>query len=550
MLTIKNWRGQSDVLFYYPGDDNWWLGSYVTTTNQLQWKLVGNTKGFGHAINDGRPFWIGDFNGDGRADVLFYFPGDDNWWLESQDGNQLQWKLVGNTKGFGHAINDGRPFWIGNFSSPNKADVLFYFPGDDNWWLGSYDGNQLQWKLVSNTKGFGHAINDGRPFWIGDFNGDGRADVLFYFPGDDNWWLGSQDGNQLQWKLVGNTKGFGHAINDGRPFWIGNFSSPNKADVLFYFPGDDNWWLGSYDGNQLQWKLVSNTKGFGHAINDGRPFWIGDFNGDGRADVLFYFPGDDNWWLGSYVTTTNQLQWKLVGNTKGFGHAINDGRPFWIGNFSSPNKADVLFYFPGDDNWWLGSHNGNQLQWKLVGNTKGFGHAINDGRPFWIGNCSSFNSSYPNFYHLISELPTKPKIESTNCKGGMLWTNYPLTQSITPYSTCRPNSLAGIVVIIREAEAAHKHVHAFGSKWSFSDCAFTHDYVVDTRDLNRKLLTEEELKRVLKPGLSLRLYHVEAGITIRNLYEKLNQEGLALETMGGASGQTLAGAISTGTHGS
>ena len=30
------------------------------------------------------------------------------------------------------------------------------------------------------------------------------------------------------------------------------------------------------------------------------PFWIADFNGDGRADVLFNFPGDKNWWLGYF----------------------------------------------------------------------------------------------------------------------------------------------------------------------------------------------------------------------------------------------------------
>ena len=193
-----NWKGQADILFYFPGDDNWWLGTFAAG-NQLQWKLAGNTKGFGHGINDGRPFWIGDFNGDGRADILFYFPGDDNWWLGtfSSGSNQLNWSLAGNTKGFGHGINDGRPFWIGDFNGDGRADILFYFPGDDNWWLGTFAaGNQLQWKLAGNTKGFGHGINVGRPFWIGDFNGDSKDDVLFYFPGDDNWWLGTFSSGQ------------------------------------------------------------------------------------------------------------------------------------------------------------------------------------------------------------------------------------------------------------------------------------------------------------------------------------------------------------------
>ena len=262
----------------------------------------------GNGINDGRPFWVSDFTGDGKADVLFYFPGDDNWWLGSLVNGQLTWSHVGNTAGFGHGINDGRPFWVSDFTGDGKADVLFYFPGDDNWWLGSLVNGQLTWSHVGNTAGFGHGINDGRPFWVGDFTGDGKADVLFYFPGDDNWWLGSLVNGQLTWSHVGNTAGFGHGINDGRPFWVGDFTGDGKADVLFYFPGDDNWWLGSLVNGQLTWSHVGNTAGFGHGINDGRPFWVGDFTGDGKADVLFYFPGDDNWWLGSLVNGQLHLE--------------------------------------------------------------------------------------------------------------------------------------------------------------------------------------------------------------------------------------------------
>ncbi len=133
------------------------------------------------------------------------------------------------------------------------------------------------------------------------------------------------------------------------------------------------------------------------------------------------------------------------------------------------------------------------------------------------------------------------------CRVGARWENYPNTLSLVPSSTCTPESLADIVAIVREAEAANKRVHAFGSKWSFSDCAIAKDYVIDTKQLNRELQT---VKHALRPGQqSSHLYHVEAGITIRSLYDNLDRLGLALETMGGASGQTLAGAVSTGTHG-
>jgi hypothetical protein len=223
-------------------------------------------------------------------------------------GPSRRWWFAGNTRGFGHGINDGRPFWIGTFKNARISSVLFYYPGDDNWWLGTMGVDRiLAWELVSNTAGFGHGINDGRPFWIGDFNGDGRSDVLFYYPGDDNWWLGTLGGNgQLGWSLVSNTAGFGHGINDGRPFWIGRFSRADRDEVLFYYPGDDNWWLAIYDPNRanndkLAWTRPSKTWSFGHGINDGRPFWVGRFTGANQDQMLFYYPGDDNWWAADFT---------------------------------------------------------------------------------------------------------------------------------------------------------------------------------------------------------------------------------------------------------
>src|SRR5437762_3461394 len=111
-------------------------------------------------------------------------------------------------------------------------------------------------------------LTEGQSIWNGDFNGTGISDLLFYNPGDDNWRLGTFSGNQLNWGLIGNTANFGHGINDGRPFWIGKFSQSVRDEVLFYYPGDDNWWLGTLNNGQLQWSLAGNTTGFGHRIND------------------------------------------------------------------------------------------------------------------------------------------------------------------------------------------------------------------------------------------------------------------------------------------
>lgn len=148
------------------------------------------------------------------------------------------------------------------------------------------------------------------------------------------------------------------------------------------------------------------------------------------------------------------------------------------------------------------------------------------------------------------------------CVTSRPFTNYGKTVDITPSFTCVPKNLIDVVTIILEAERANKHVHAVGSGWSFSDCAVTDDCLVDTRSLNKPIQTVQ--KALTQAVLAQQdqdpflFYHVEAGITIKDLYQNLDSfvdprngtaKSLALETMGGASGQTLAGAISTGTHG-
>jgi hypothetical protein len=275
--------------------------------------------------------------------------------------------------GFGN-LADRRPLWNANFSTSNRSEVLFYSPGDDNWWLGIHDGNQLGWSGAGNTTGFGRGHLTRQLVYVGSFSpgASGRAEVLFYHPGDDNWWLGTHNGNQLIWTDAGNTAGFGHGHLSGQLVYVGSFSpgAGGRAEVLFYNPGDDNWWLGTHHGNQLVWSDAGNTAGFGQGHLSGQLVYVGSFSpgAGGRAEVLFYNPGDDNWWLGTH--NGNQLIWTDAGNTAGFGRGHLTTQLVRVGAFSSVRgRAEVLFYHNGDGNWWLGSLQGRQLSWNFSGNT-------------------------------------------------------------------------------------------------------------------------------------------------------------------------------------
>jgi len=143
---------------------------------------------------------------------------------------------------------------------------------------------------------------------VGTFTGSERSELLFHYPESGEWWLGYFSDNQLHWQLANNSSGFGNLL-EGHKFWVGNFTSSQQLDLLFYSPADGNWWVAYLEEERLNWKLAGNTAGFGN-LADGRPFWTGNFTGSGRTDLLFFSPVDKHWWLGYFVGT--QLQWNLA----------------------------------------------------------------------------------------------------------------------------------------------------------------------------------------------------------------------------------------------
>jgi hypothetical protein len=119
--------------------------------------------------------------------------------------------------------------------------------------------------------------------------------------------------------------------------------------------------------------------------------------------------------------------------------------------------------------------------------------------------------------------------------------------------TVQPKSLAELVTAVKTIQERGNSVGIMGSGWSFTDCAVSSrtEVVIDTSSLSAVLggLVPDILDNRPTMNGANRLVHVEAGIKLFDLNCKLEALGLALPTMGGSRGQSLAGVLSTGVHG-
>jgi L-gulono-1,4-lactone dehydrogenase len=119
------------------------------------------------------------------------------------------------------------------------------------------------------------------------------------------------------------------------------------------------------------------------------------------------------------------------------------------------------------------------------------------------------------------------------------WRNWAGDQVCRPAGVETPASIAQICDAIGRAATGGHRVRVAGSGHSFSDIALT----------DGVQLHLDRLERVLDVDHSSGLVRVQAGIRIRDLNQRLAEHGLAMENLGDVDAQTLAGAISTATHG-
>jgi L-gulono-1,4-lactone dehydrogenase len=119
------------------------------------------------------------------------------------------------------------------------------------------------------------------------------------------------------------------------------------------------------------------------------------------------------------------------------------------------------------------------------------------------------------------------------------WRNWAGDQVCTPAAIERPGSREELAEAVRSAAVAGQTIHVAGSGHSFTEAAMTEGVMIRLDALDRVLEIHPNSGRI----------KVEAGIALAQLNERLQEHGLAMENLGDIDRQTLAGAISTATHG-
>jgi L-gulonolactone oxidase len=119
------------------------------------------------------------------------------------------------------------------------------------------------------------------------------------------------------------------------------------------------------------------------------------------------------------------------------------------------------------------------------------------------------------------------------------WTNWAGNQDSTATAVLRPRTVADVAEAVRAATADGARIRPVGSGHSFTAVARADDRRMELTDLDTGVRIDRDRHLVTVP----------AGTPLCGLNALLAENGLALPNLGDIDAQTIAGAVSTGTHG-
>ena len=108
----------------------------------------------------------------------------------------------------------------------------------------------------------------------------------------------------------------------------------------------------------------------------------------------------------------------------------------------------------------------------------------------------------------------------------------------------------GIQRLLQDVIEKNLRLRVVGGEWSFTEITATDGIILNTKPLNISMKITPGRVHEAYAKTADDLYFSQCGVSVQELSDRLRKRKRSLMTSGASNGQTIAGALSTGTHGS
>jgi hypothetical protein len=280
------------------------------------------------AFGSESPF-VGDFNGDGRTDIITFLLGSSaDAWVALSNGSNAFTGLAKWHEFFGLS---GEQLNVGDFNGDGKSDIITAVMNSaGTTYVATSTGSGFSGSSIWN----GHIL-PGEVYHTGDFNGDRRDDIAIFTKGSSNDVL----------VQLSNGSSFGSA-----GLWHGSFSPGAEVPLTGDFNADgyDDIVTFTMGATNDAWVSLSTGSSFSSASKwhdtfgwPGEILRVADMNGDGKEDIVTFVP----WSQAVYVALSTGSS--FAGSTQWHGAFAATGQMPYVGDVNADHRADAIVYTKG-----------------------------------------------------------------------------------------------------------------------------------------------------------------------------------------------------------
>ena len=390
--------GKTDVLWVNASDQTMQIWGMNGGRVQSRMTVVAENGSPEHSAAPWHIVGTGDFTGDGKADILWLNTADGTMQIWAMDGGRVTGRLTVVAEN-GIAERSAAPWHIvgtGDFTGNGKADILWVNASDGTMQIWAMDGGRVSGRVpvVAENGTPEHSAPPWSIVRVGDFNRDGRADIL---------WLNTSDRTMQIWMMNGGRVASRVTVTaenstpeHSLPPWsiVGNGveSGNRNPSILWHNSASGEIQLWFMDGHKVRTRATVLGEE-GNAAHIGPPWSVaasGDFNLDGSADILWHNSatgGIELWFMNGHRVSSRAT---VLGEQ---GTPVNIGPPWRIvasSDFNVDGGADILWHNSATGEIQLWFMNGHRVRSRATVLAEQ-GNTIAIGPPWSIVASSDFN---------------------------------------------------------------------------------------------------------------------------------------------------------------
>ncbi|CAG9325054.1 unnamed protein product [Blepharisma stoltei] len=262
-------------------------GNFTAPTNSLGafCKNVG-----GWTSQDLYPRLLGDVNGDKIADIVGF--GYDAVYVSISDAYRIndatRWIYDFSYSNGGWTSFDRYPRALGDFNGDGKDDIIGF--GYDSVYVSLSNGNQFLTRTIASSEFTvlaGWTTYDQTPRMVADVNGDGKADIVGF--NSQGTWVALSNGVTFDKATLWSTS-FGWESFNQNPRIVKDLNGDKKADIIGFGDSSTGYSLSNGSGfDNPEWLMYyfgRNSQVEGFDTFDSKPRFMADANRDGYNDII------------------------------------------------------------------------------------------------------------------------------------------------------------------------------------------------------------------------------------------------------------------------